>query len=67
VGPMLIEAREERALGERLLRGFGNAEIDDLGCRPAILKCDQNVRRLEIAVNDALLVSMLHGVANLDE
>lgn len=45
--------------------GFGHAEIDDLGHRLATHVGHQNVGWLEIAVNDRLLVGMLHAFANL--
>ena len=54
--------------GEFLLSGFGDAEIDHLGMRSvAVSSSDQNVHRLKVVVNDALLVRVLDGVANLDE
>ena len=31
------------------------------------IQADQNVRRLQIAVDDPLLMRVLHGVADLDE
>jgi hypothetical protein len=31
----------------------------------AILQRDQNVRRFQIAMDDAFLMGMLHGVANV--
>jgi hypothetical protein len=44
-----------------------DAEVDDLGHRLAIVKRDQHVRGLDVAVQDALLVRVLHGLAHLDE
>ena len=41
---------------------FGQSEIEDFG---AALRINQNVGRLEIPVNDAFLVRVLHGIANL--
>ena len=46
---------------------LGDAEVDDLRHRPAVLDADQDVRRLEVAVDDALLVGVLHGAAHRHE
>ncbi len=46
------------------VRRPGHAEVEDL--RLAVL-VDQDVVRLEVPVNDALEVRVLHGVAHLDE
>ena len=52
----------------RLLAGrLGDAEVDDLGHRHAVVQRHQDVRRLEVAVDDPLLVGVLHGLADLDE
>ena len=50
--------------GERLDR-LGDAEVDDLGVRLAVVHRDQHVRRLDVAVDDALLVRVLDGVGDL--
>ena len=58
---------EQRLLGQLLPGGLGDAEVDDLGHRPAVVQRDQDVRRLEVAVDDALLMGVLHGLADVDE
>ena len=64
----LIERGVNRLIGEPLPgRRFGHTEINHLGHRLAVLLHDQNVRRLEIAVDDAFLMRVLDGLANLDE
>jgi len=47
--------------------GLGDAEINDLGDRHAVVQGDQNIGGLDVAVDDALLVGVLDGLANLDE
>ena len=44
---------------------LGHAEINDLDDRFAIVQLDENVRRLNVAMNDALVMRMLNGVAHL--
>ena len=46
---------------------LGDAEVDHLGHRLAVVQCDQHVRRLDVAMNDALLVGVLDGLADRDE
>ena len=46
---------------------FGDAEVDHLGQRHAVVGGDKHVRGLEVTVDDALLVRVLHRLANLDE
>jgi len=47
--------------------GLGDAEVDDLGRRLAVAHGDEHVGGLEVAVDDALLVRVLHRVADLHE
>ena len=61
------EPREERLIGELLVDRLGDAEVDDLGHRPAIVQRHQHVRRVDVAMDDALLIGVLHGKADLDE
>ena len=49
------------------LGGLGDAEINHLGHRHAVVQRDQDVRGLDVAVDDALLVRVLDGLADLDE
>ena len=51
----------------RCSRGFGDAEVDDLGHRHAVVQGDQDVGGLDVAVDDALLMRVLDGLADLDE
>ena len=51
-----------------VLRGrLGQAEVDDLRHGDVVQQRDENVRRLEIAMDDALLVRVLNAVADLEE
>ena len=52
---------------EIALDGLGHAEINHLGHRLAVLQRHQDVRRLEVAVDDSLLVGVLNGLADLNE
>jgi len=45
----------------------GDAKVNELGARLAMVHGDQHVCRLDIAVNDALLVGVLDRARNLDE
>jgi hypothetical protein len=60
-------AGEQRLVGEAPLGGLGDAEVDHLGHGHAVVQRDEDVRRLDVAVDDALLVGVLDGVADLDE
>ena len=50
-----------------LIDRLGNAEIDHLGNGRSFVHGDQHVRRLEVAVDDPLLMRMLNGLTNFDE
>ena len=63
----LLKLREHRLVRQLLLRGLGDAEIDHLGHRHAVVQRDQDVRGLDVAMNDALLMRVLDRLANLDE
>jgi len=52
---------------ELLAGGLGDAEVDHLGHGHAVGGSDQDVRGLEVAVDDAFLVRVLDGVTDLDE
>ena len=54
--------RAARLLVER--HGLGDAEVDHLGARPAVDLRDQQVAGLEVAMDHALLVRVLHGLAD---
>ena len=59
------EFRVQCFLGEALVRCLGDAKVDDLRHRLPIRVRDQNVSRLEVAVNDAPVVGVLNAVADL--
>ncbi len=63
----LVQLRIDRRVGQPALGRLGDAEINHLGHRHAIVQRDQDVRGLDVAVDDALLVRVLDGVADLDE
>ena len=52
---------------KRLLRSLGDAKINDLGHGHPVMQRDENVGRFNVAMDDALLMRMLDGLANLDE
>ena len=62
-----FEGGEERFVGQSLIGRFRDAKVNHLGHRFAILERDQDVRRFDIAVDNALLVRVLQGMADLDE
>ena len=64
IAPML---REKRLLGQPLVDRLGDAEVDDLGHRLAVVHVDQHVRGLDVAVDDAFLVRVLDRLADRDE
>ena len=47
--------------------GFGDAEINHLGHQPSGLLADDDVGGFQIAVDDALLVGVLDGIANREK
>jgi hypothetical protein len=57
------EASDQSLLGERLPGRLGHADADDFRHRPAVVGGYEQLRRLEIAVDDALLVRVLHCLA----
>ena len=63
----LLEAGVDGEVGEPLLHGLGDAEVDDLGHGRAVVQGDEDVRGFEVAVDDPFLMRVLHGVADLDE
>src|SRR6185369_5646016 len=63
----LIRSRNAGLNANLLVRGLGNAKINDFGNWFTVLFGDKDVRRLEVAVNDAFLMRVLDGVTNLNE
>ncbi len=58
---------EHRLLGQTTAGGLGHTEINDLGYRAAVVQRDQDVTGLDVAVDNALLMRVLHGLADGDE
>ena len=59
---------EKSEIGEALRsRSFRHAEVDDLRHGRAVGQGDENVRGLEVAVDDPFLMRVLHRVADGDE
>ena len=63
----LFEACEKRLVRELALRGLGDAEVDHLGHRHAVVQRHEDVRRLDVPVDDPLLVRVLNRLTDLDE
>ena len=64
----LADLREHGVVGPALVHGVGDAEVDDLGRRGVpSTSVHQHVGGLEVAVDDALLVGVLHGFADGQE
>ena len=63
----LIHAGGDGVAGAFAFEDFGNAEVDDLGDGLAGLVHDHDVAGLDVAVDDALLVGVVHGAADGDE
>ena len=61
------EAGEHRPLGELLPGRLGHAEVDHLRHRLAVVLRDEHVRRLKIAMDDPLLMRVLHRVTDVHE
>ena len=47
--------------------GLGESKVDDSWRRPSVHLDHQNVRRLQIAMDDGFLMSVLHALARLNE
>ena len=62
-----MEIGQNGLLRERFLDRFCDAKIYDLGHRYTILDRDENIRGLQVTVDHAFLVSVLDGVAKLNE
>ena len=61
------DLREGGLLSEFRTGCLGQTEIDDSRYRHPLLQFDQNVRGLDVAVNDALLMGVLDGLADGNE
>ena len=54
-------------LRQPVLRSLGNAEVDDLRHRLAVLHRHQHVRGFDVAVDDPFVVGVLDALADLHE
>ncbi len=64
----LLERGKDSLVRERFAGGgFGDAEINHFGHGHAVVHGDKNVRGFQVAVDDALLVRVLDGAADLRE
>ena len=60
-------SRLQSAVGQWVRDRLGEPEVEDPRLRPAVLARDEDVGWLEVAMEDALLVCVLHPGADLDE
>src|SRR5258708_12957199 len=58
---------EQRLLRQWFARRLGDAEVDHLGHGFPIVERDEDVGRLDVAVDNALHVRVLDGLADRDE
>jgi len=63
----LMKLREDDLVGEIVLRGLGDAEVNHLGHGAAVNGRDENVRGLDVAVDDAFLVRVLDCLTDGNE
>src|SRR5438477_12326943 len=59
--------REQGPLGQLLLGRLGDAEVDHLGDRLAVVERDHDVGRLDVAMDDPLLMCVLDRLADRHE
>ncbi len=63
----MMQLRVNGRFGKTALRRLGDAEVNHLGHRHAVVQRDQDVGRLDVAMDNPLLVCVLNGLADLDE
>src|SRR5262249_5525960 len=63
----MVHAGETSIFVHSFRRRLGNAEINHLGHRNTLNFGNQNIRGLQISMDDSLLMRMVDGTANLDE
>jgi hypothetical protein len=62
-----VQLRVNRRVRQPAFGRLGDAEVDHLRHRHPVVQRNENVRRLDVAMDDPLLVRVLDGLANLDE
>ena len=62
---LFVSGKKRFVRQRHCLRRLGDAEINDLRHRHAIVERDEDVGRLDVAMDDAFLMRMLDGMANL--
>ena len=63
----LVQLRVNRRIRQAAFGGFGNAEINHLGHGHAVEERDEDVGRLDVPMDNPLLVGVLDGLADVDE
>src|SRR5204863_6451497 len=63
----LLEGGKECLVGQSSLGCFGDAKVNDLGHGHAIVQRDEDIGGFDIAMNNALLMGVLDGMANLNK
>ena len=64
----LLEPCEHGLISELDVGGrFGDAKVDYLGDGHAIMQRDEDIRGLDVAMDDSFLMRVLNGMTNLDE
>ena len=64
----LVKIHGQRLFCQLEVDGFGQTEVDHLRDRPTIvIGGDQNVGRLDIAMDQTFLMRVLDGLTNVDE
>ena len=58
---------EDRSLRQRLAERLGHAEVDHLRHGLSVADRDEDVAGFDVAVDDAFLMGVLHGLADLHE
>jgi hypothetical protein len=62
-----VQLRVNRRVRQPAFGRLGDAEVDHLRHRHPVVQRNENVRRLDVAMDDPLLVRVPDGLANLDE
>jgi hypothetical protein len=57
----------QRVLGQRLVHGFGQPKVDHFRHRLAVVQTNEHIRRFQVAMDDSLLMRVLHSLADRDK